>query len=83
MGRYFRITEIDDATFTRATGEYLDCSQLSILSMVTYMWRSTRKLRARFLSSWRASIMPADTRQTSTQKRPVFRLEVLHMTCRV
>lgn len=30
MGRYFRITEIDDATFTRATGEYLDCSQLSI-----------------------------------------------------
>lgn len=30
MGRYFRITEIDDATFTRATGEHLDCSQLSI-----------------------------------------------------
>lgn len=30
MGRYFRITEIDDAAFTRATGEYLDCSQLSV-----------------------------------------------------
>ena len=30
MGRYFRITEIDDATFIRATGEHLDCSQLSI-----------------------------------------------------
>lgn len=30
MGRYFRITEIDDASFTRVTGEHLDCSQLSI-----------------------------------------------------
>ena len=30
MGRYFRITEIDDAALTRATGEYLDCSQLSV-----------------------------------------------------
>ena len=81
MGRYFRITEIDDAAFTRATGEYLDCYPFP--SMATYMWRSTRKPRARFLSGWSASIMPADTRQMSTQKRPVFRLEVLHMTCRV
>lgn len=30
MPRYFKITEIDDAAFTRATGEYLDCSQLSV-----------------------------------------------------
>lgn len=52
-------------------------------SMVTCMWPSMRKTRARFLSGWSASIMPADTRQMSTQKRPVFRLEVLHMTCRV
>nr|DAI95332.1 MAG TPA: hypothetical protein [Caudoviricetes sp.] len=52
-------------------------------SMATYMWRSTRKPRARCLSSWSASIMPADTRQMSTQKRPVFRFEALHMTCRV
>lgn len=28
MARYFKITEIDRDTFTEATGEDLDCSQL-------------------------------------------------------
>ena len=30
MPRYFKIKEIDAETFCRATGEYLDCSQLSV-----------------------------------------------------
>lgn len=28
MARYFKITEIDSDTFTNATGDILDCSQL-------------------------------------------------------
>lgn len=28
MARYFKVTEIDTDTFTNATGDVLDCSQL-------------------------------------------------------
>ena len=32
MAKYFRITEIDDTTFERMTGDELDCLQVALLA---------------------------------------------------